>query len=280
MRILRFSIAVVCLLNAFFTNSALADVKSDVSAPIKWNLVASEQSFSNPPIKLVVGVEDVSYFPLFDFKHQHDTFTTELLRKFGEQYNYEFEYLAMPVKRFGMWLFEKDIDLKFPDNSRWNESDEVNLLSKNITYSLPVLDLVAGTITADSNIKAKQDIKIMGTLLGFHPTKWLDEVTSGQVILYESSSTMMLIQQLIRGQLDAINLEPSVVNHYLSLINKEGVANINKHFDYEVYSYHLSTVKHPSVIAEFNTFLQNNQSALNALKNKYKIIDPTPYRKP
>lgn len=276
MRIKRLIVTVFCLINLLIAMATTAKVNSVIGLDVvKENLNETAQ-----PLKLVVGVEDLSYYPLFDFKNEHDTFTTELLKEFGNQYNYQFEYMAMPVKRFGMWLFEQDIDLKFPDNSRWNESDEVNLLAKQITYSSPVVELVAGTITANPNLKTKQEIKVLGTLLGFHPTKWLNEVRSGEVELYESSSTMMLLQQLLRGHLDAVNLEPSVVQHYLSIINKENSIAINRHFDFEVYSYHLSTVKHPSVIADFNEFLKGNAELLKSLKNKYKIIDPTPFRTP
>lgn len=225
-------------------------------------------------IELVVGVEDVAYFPLYDFLTDSPTFTKELLNEFGTQNNYKFVYYPMPVKRFGMWLFEKDIDLKFPDNERWNESEEVSKLAKDkLTYSDTVLNLVAGTITTDPNFNTTDDIKILGTLLGFFPTLWLDHITNNSVKLYETSSTLMLLQQLVRGQLDAVNLDPNVVNHYLGKLNKPKVT-INKNFKYETYSYHLSTRKYPRVIAQFNKFLQNNQSFVEGLKKKYQILEP------
>ena len=232
----------------------------------------------------IIGVEDVAYYPLFDFINSDDTFTTELFSKFSIEYGYNFKFYPMPVKRFGMWLFEQDIDLKFPDNVRWNESNEENVLSKQVKYSEPVLHLVAGTLTSDPNVQSKADVKVMGTLLGFYPTKWIDEINQGTVTLYESSSTLMLIQQLIKGQLDAINLEPSVVSHYISKLNKENKhtdnqlsVKVNTNFDYDVYSYHLSSLKHPYLIADFDKFLSENEALINALRRKYKIVDHTPY---
>ena len=236
-----------------------------------------KQPIQNSTQTLILGVEDLHYFPLFDFKNRHPTFTTELFDEFGKQFGYKFEFYPMPVKRFDKWLFEKDIDLKFPDNSRWNESEEVNRLSKVITYSRPVLHLVAGTITYNKNIKHKKDVKILGTLLGFYPTKWINEINSGQVELYESSSTLMLVQQLIRGQLDAINLEPTVVNHYLNQIREKEFVYINKNIDYEVYSYHLSSIKYPKVISDFNKFLVDNSEYVEGLRKKYKITDHKEY---
>lgn len=250
-----------------------------VANPDEHAAVKTTTNAQGQPQKFVLGVEDLHYFPLFDFKNAHDTFTTELFSEFGEQYGYQFEYYPMPVKRFGMWLFEQDIDLKFPDNSRWNESEEVNRLSKNITYSKPILHLVAGTITFNEKIKKKEDVKVLGTLLGFYPTKWIDEIKSGDVVLYESSSTLMLIQQLIRGQLDAIDIEPSVVNYYLNKIRQNEQALINRNIDYEVYSYHLSSLKHPYLIKDFDEFLVKNSDFVQYLIEKYEIVDHRPYLK-
>lgn len=227
--------------------------------------------------EFIIGVEDVAYFPLFDFLNEQPTFTTELFDAFAAEYGYKFTYYPMPVKRFGMWLFEKDIDLKFPDNSRWNENEMVSRLAENkLVYSKPVIDLVAGTITVDPDLSDRNSVQVLGTLLGFFPTLWMDDISEGQVTLYESSSTMMLIQQLIRGQLDAINLEPNVVNYYLKKLNKPTIS-INKNFKYEVYSYHLSSIKYPKVVKEFDAFLEANKEFVVQLRQKYDLLDHTVY---
>ncbi len=224
---------------------------------------------------LVVGVEDVPFFPLFDFMNSESSFTKDLLDEFASQHNYTFEYLPMPVKKFGMWLFDKDIDLKYPDNKRWNESEVINdLAAKKLTYSKPTLYLFAGTLTLDPKIKSKKDVKILGTLLGFHPTNWVKELESKEVVLYETSSTLVLMQQLLRGQVDAINIEPTVANHYLKKINSKLTVSINRNIKHEVYAYHLSTLKHPEVIKEFNVFLENNAEFIDSLRQRYGIGNP------
>ena len=262
-------IALVTLL--IFSCLSIAEVDESLPSSLKNNMDVSKR------LEFVVGVEDVAYFPLFDFFTGSPTFTTELLDEFAAQNNYKFIYYPMPVKRFGMWLFEKDIDLKFPDNSRWNESEEIAKLAEDkLTYSDTVLNLVAGTITVDPSVDETEDIKVLGTLLGFFPTLWIEHISNNSVKLYETSSTLMLLQQLVRGQLDAVNLEPNVVNHYLEKLNKPRVT-INKNFKYEIYSYHLSTRQHPRVIAQFNEFLKNNKSFVEGLKRKYKILDPEEY---
>ncbi len=262
---------------------AIVFVSPNASGHIQFN---NENETTNSEVlrkkevkELVIGVEDVAYFPLFDFLNEQPTFTTELFDAFAAEYGYKFIYYPMPVKRFGMWLFEKDIDLKFPDNARWNENEIVSRLTENkLVYSKPVIDLVAGTITVDAELSDRSSVKVLGTLLGFFPTLWLDDISEGQVTLYESSSTMMLIQQLIRGQLDAINLEPNVVNYYLKKLNQPTIS-INKNFKYEVYAYQLSSIKYPQVIKEFDAFLEANKEFVIQLRQKYELLDHTVYTK-
>lgn len=54
--------------------------------------------------EFIIGVEDVSYFPLFDFKTHRNTFSRELLDTFAKSKGYKFTYLPLPIKRFERWL--------------------------------------------------------------------------------------------------------------------------------------------------------------------------------
>jgi hypothetical protein len=39
------------------------------------------------------------------------------------------------------------------------------------------------------------------------------------------------------------------------------------------FGFHLSTIKHPGMIDQFNHYYQNNQPFINQLKAKYQIIE-------
>lgn len=222
----------------------------------------------------VIGVEDLNYYPLFDFKSNRPTFTRDLFDEFAKQYGITITYRPLPIKRFSYWLLENDIDAKFPDNKRWNSIKNKSSDLDKITYSDTVLELVAGTITrTDGKIKDKSDIKIIGTMLGFHPTRWLDDIRQKKVSLYESPLTLTLIHQLIKGQLDGLDLDPSVVAHYSTQINGESRVGLNVNLSYEIYAYHLSTIRNPQLIAKFNEFLANNKKFVEGLKKKYNIFD-------
>lgn len=222
----------------------------------------------------VVGVEDVSYYPLYDFSNGRGGYTQALLDEFGRQYGHTFTYLPLPIKRFSKWLIEHQIDFKYPDNVRWNPEGRVY---DSFVYSEPTVRLVAGTLTLPQSELTPDKLRVLGTLLGFYPTQWIDKIKSGQVKLYEHSSTLVLIQQALRGHVDGIDIEPSVVNHHLKLLGKPGGLKVNKKFTYEVYDYYLSTIRHKDVILQFNEFLRNNKTFVAELQKKFEIIDPTPY---
>jgi len=228
--------------------------------------------------EFVIGVEDVSYYPLFEFKSNRNTHTKELLESFAASKGYKFTYLPLPIKRFEKWLIEDKIDFKYPDNLRWYAD---NSIAKNLTFSQSSVWLIAGTSVLKSSLnRSKSELKSVGTLLGFYPTTWLDEINSGQVKLYEDASTKLLVQQLITGHVDSIDIEPSVINYYLTELGEPSdTIVIDRRYEHDIYGFHLSTIKHPNVIKEFNVFLKNNKELLKQLNEKYNISDYRPYLK-
>jgi len=228
--------------------------------------------------EFIIGVEDVSYYPLYEFKSNRNTHTRELLDTFADSQGYKFTYLPLPVKRFERWLVEDRIDFKYPDNSRWYANRNT---AKNFTFSEPTIKLVAGTSVLKSSLnKSKSEFKSIGTLLGFYPTHWIEPIKNGQVKLYEDVSTKLLVQQLIAGHIDGIDIEPSVIHYYLEELGKPpDTSIIDRKYKYDVYDFHFSTIKHPEIINEFNEFLRNNKVLLEQLNKKYKIMDYRPYLK-
>ncbi|WP_199609796.1 hypothetical protein [Flocculibacter collagenilyticus] len=219
-----------------------------------------------------IGVEDVPYFPLYDFNTNKDTYARELLDAFAQAYNYQFKYVAMPIKRFDKWLLDTDIDFKYPDNIRW--FSDASLRDK-FTMSDSTIELLAGTFTSKEGLaKPVKEKHVFGTLFGFHPTLWIDGIKRGQIELHEDTSPRILVQKTLHGHIHGINLVPEVINYHLNAIKNGGEIKLDKRYRYEVYSYHLSTIKHPDVIRQFNTFLKQNGVLIERLKAKYNILNP------
>ena len=107
-----------------------------LSLSVLLSLTSTTAAFAE---EFIIGVEEVSYYPLYDFAANNTnrpSFTKDLLTTFFEQHNYPYRFMALPIKRFNKWYEEKGIDFKFPDNVRWRE-DKRNKL--NITFSESVV---------------------------------------------------------------------------------------------------------------------------------------------
>lgn len=228
--------------------------------------------------EFIIGVEDIPYYPLFEYKLNKDTYSKELLNRFAASKGYKFTYLPLPIKRFDTWLIEDKIDFKYPDNLRWYSE---YLLREKYIFSQSTIKLVAGTSVLKSSLKKDiSEFKSVGTLLGFYPTNWIEEIKRGEVSLYEDISTKILIQQLLAKNIDGIEIEPSVIRYYLEELGvSDDLVVIDKRFKYDVYDFYLSTIKHPKVIQEFNQFLDNNKKLLEEMNKRYKIFDYKPYLK-
>lgn len=223
----------------------------------------------------LIGVEDVSYYPFYDFsakQHNKKNFTKELLSTFFTYKNYKFKFVSLPVKRFDKWFIEESIDFKFPDNARWRTEESKTL---NITYSEPTLHLIAGSYVLSKNQNLPKDaIKRLGTVYGFYPTLWIDQVQNNTIEIVEFSSTFSIVKHLIYGNVDAINIDENVINHVLKLMGEpKDTIVLNKKTKHERYAFHFSSILHPQIIQEFDQFLNTHSKQIAELKNKYGIIE-------
>lgn len=224
----------------------------------------------------IIGVEDISYYPLYDFaqKPYKESFTKELLSTFFRHKGYQFKFVALPLKRFDKWYTEDAIDFKFPDNIRWRSEQSNNL---NISYSQPVIHLVAGSYVLKNNNSKPESMTSLGTILGFFPTLWYDKIKSGTVELVEVTSPYSLIKHLLRGNVDVTNIDKNVINYNLKLLGKKSNDIVlNEDIKNEPYAYHFSSINHPGIIKEFDEFLNENPKVIARIKTKYSIIEADP----
>lgn len=230
---------------------------------------ANEQEY-----QFLVGVEDINYFPLFDFSSSNATtpsFTRDLLSEFFESHQLRYRFVPLPIKRFDKWYIEQNIDFKFPDNFRWRE-DKYNQL--NITFSDPVLRLEAGTYVLKKNENIQRDhVNSLITVLGFHPTLWLDRVIKQPSFLQEDHNPLGIVRHVLHGNADATNIDLNVINYYLRELKKEGQIVLAKNIPHQKFYYHLSSIKYPEIIELFNQFLIERADYVDALKKKYELVE-------
>ena len=220
--------------------------------------------------EFIIGVEAVRYYPLFDFDindTSQPSYTKAILTDFFESHNYQFKLLPLPIKRFDRWYIEQGIDFKFPDNVRWR-----NTIKLDITYSDPVVEVVAGAWVLEKNqhISNKQ-VARLGTILGFYSTLWVEALQSGQTKLLEESTALGVVKHLLYGNVDATNIDETVIRHHLRELGEKRKIVLNKQIHSERFFYHLSSIKYPEIIEQFNQYLKDNTDEIEHLKRQYNI---------
>jgi hypothetical protein len=256
------------VLNAFALSAILMCLFIDLAhAKSKW--FAKEY---------IIGVEDVSYYPFYDFsaeKLDQKSYTKELLSAFFNYRGYKFQFVSLPVKRFDKWYVEENIDFKFPDNERWRTVESKKL---KVAYSQPVLYLIAGSFVLKKNKNLPEHaIKSLGTMFGFYPTLWIDRVQNNTIELVESYSTFSLVKHLLHGNVDAINIEKNVIDYTLKLMGEEeDTIVLNKQIKHERYAFHFSSILHPEIIQEFDQYLITHSQQIAEMKHKYGIVESLP----
>ncbi len=155
-----------------------------------------------------------------------------------------------------------------PDNPQWKPALKKNSV---VQYSKPIAEFVDGVSVPTNKVRqGLKGIKILGTLRGFTPFPWHDRIKSGEVELLESDSLPGLIRQSIIGRIDGVYANVAVVQHLLE--NEIGKAEALK-FDiglpFTRGHYRLSTINQQQVIDEFNQWMLNNKSLIQALRDEY-----------
>jgi len=218
----------------------------------------------------VIGVEDVSYYPYFDFTSKDTSFAKALFDQFAKDNGHQISYLPLPIKQFPKWLYEESIDFKFPDNARWQEANNIHQLE--IHFSNEIVAMTAGTLVVEKNQHQDEEFfKNIGTITGFHPTLWLNQIAQGKVTIYEDSSSKILVKHLVTGLIDGLDIDIAVANNRLQQLHLEEKLVISERLATQVYSYQMSTVKYPEIINQFNQWLIKRHKFIDTLKTEFGI---------
>lgn len=232
-------------------------------------------SYCSHATDFIIGVEDIAYYPYYNFKSQQPSFSKDLLDKFAQDSGHKITYLPLPINQFSKWLFEDDVDFKYPDNRRWQEAWDSRRL--NIYYSDDIVRLTAGTVILRKNQHRKQDyFKNIGIITGFLPTQWVEQLKQGSVNIIEDSSPKVLVNQLVHNIVDGLDIDLAVANYHLKELKLEEELIVVRNTSRQVFSYQLSSLKYPLVIEQFNRWLAQNQSFIEKLKQQYGIHNVEP----
>lgn len=220
----------------------------------------------------VVGVENLHYYPHFSDKGgEYQGFARAVLDAFSRQYQYNFSYESRPVARLhDEFLNRGKFDFKYPDNHHWQADAKQG---KSVIYSEPVVTFIDGVMVrpADKG-KGEAHLKALGTIRGFTPWIYMQQIEAGTVRVHESSDFERLLKMAINNRVDGVYLNIDVARYQLksalqdadALVFDDGLPFSRDH-------YHLSTLKHGEIIQQFNRFLSENHGLLSQLKKEYGL---------
>lgn len=235
---------------------------------------SSFSAFSTQKINL--GVESINYYPLygtFDSNDKNINVFNGLAADVFELYNksqnnFQIIFKPMPIKRLFQEYLEHNssIDAKFPDNPYWAADLKKE---KDIKYSQSILNYTDGIFVLSSNKNAKvSDIKILGTMAGFTPIKFINEIKNNKIKIEESNNTMSLIEKLKQKRVDFIYVNKYVGQCKIAKLKYNDII-FDESLPYTSSKFYLSSIKYPELIKSFNSFLIKNSNNIEKIKESY-----------
>lgn len=224
------------------------------------------------PSAYVIGVEDIQYLPHYSYENgRYKGFGAELLNAFAAHKGYHFVYQARPVKRlFSEYLQDNKFDFKYPDNEYWQFEQKQHI---NIAYSEAIAQYTDGVmILAQAKRGDIEALKILGTIRAFTPWSYLDLIAANKISVHESNTSRALLQMALLNRINGAYLNVDVANYQLQTIFKQpGALVFDPKLPHIKSNYHLSSIKHPHMVLQFNQFLKQKKAMINELKKRYKI---------
>lgn len=223
----------------------------------------------------VIGVELHEYQPYYGFDPKNPEnyigYGREFLDAFAKEKGYHFEYKMLPVKRLFSEFFANNLDFKFPDNPGWSSEERPG---KTIHYSDPVCNFIDGLMVLSENKDIQlESLQEIGTVRGFTAFAFLNLINSKKLKISEAHSLQALLKQVEAGRIDGAYGNITVSRHAFKDAGlTENRLVFAEHLPHHKGSYLLSTMRHPDIIKELNSFLEEKKELVSELRKKYNIM--------
>lgn len=226
----------------------------------------------------IVGAQDIEYYPYYNFSSEHDKgLGRAILDAFSKKTGHDFIYLSMPVKRLQIELTKGNVDFVFPDNPKWY-NQITHKLGK--VYSESLTDTFAVTLVRKENQGTElSHISKLATPEGFSPVKWEQQIKNGAIEVIGVSSIYEGLRLLQENKVDAFDVEYYAALHFIQRIPQSDAFVADLTLPNNVVSFSLSTLNHPDIIDELNSFLLTESDEIKNIKERYGIEDTTQLRK-
>lgn len=237
---------------------------------VSWLVIESISPVHAEKRVFSIGVEDYeNWLPYSQFKNgEYGGLGKDILDLFAQEKGYVFRYETYPLKRRDLKFVSKEVDLAFPDNPNWVTDLKKGL---EIQYA-PMLEFTDGVIVITENRgRDIQRLKTLGVPLGFSPYQYFEDIRVGRIKRYDFPNFDGLYDKVVLGDIDGAYMNIGIANYYyMDRANeKNQLIMFDPSLPHVKGYWHLSSIKYPEVVKEFDQFMKKNQKAISRLKNKY-----------
>ncbi|MDE1463245.1 hypothetical protein [Spartinivicinus poritis] len=222
----------------------------------------------------IIGVENTMYYPHYNFakSKESESYAKAVFDLFAEKKGYKLRYYSLPIKRLKeSFLVEKTLDFLYPDHPWWTPDMKKDV---QVVYSQTVVTAIGGTLVLPENKgRGIDSFKKLGMIRGFTPFHWKELIEQKKVTISRSRDAPNLLEMVILGRVDGADMELSVANFHLQRMGKLKSLIVDPDLPYVSNPFHLSTIKHPEIIQEFDMFLKENEKILTSIKQRMNIIE-------
>lgn len=236
-------------------------------------LQAGEEPHDNRVAKeLVVGIQQLDYFPHFDFSaNQRRGYFYDLMQLFGRTHGYQIRFMPLPVKRLYQEL-DAGLDLVYPDNPAWqNHGNGRKTFSDPLVYSLG-----SSLVLPDKAHYQLRDVRTVALIHGYTPTKWLEASVEYRFEMIDVADTAGALGLVLKGRVDTTPVELNVAKAWLARRGLPEALVVAKDLPFTQLPFLLSTTTQPALIEEFNQFLRQQAEQIAALKKRYQLHESRP----
>lgn len=221
----------------------------------------------------VIGVERIQYMPHYTHDAgEYTGFARELFDMWAHDNKHTVEYRILPISRLFRDFLKADssLDFKFPDSKFWKQDMKKGI---NVVYSTPVVDYIDGVMVKPEKMGlGKKMIKTLGTARGFTAWDYLSDIKAKRILVKENNSFSGLLRQVLLGRVDGAYINIAVAHYHLEhQLKNPGALVFDPKLPHTKSTYHLSSIKHPKAIKEFNQWLIKNKGKVAALKQKWDV---------
>lgn len=228
---------------------------------------------SEAAVELRIGVQQLDYYPHFDFSAgQKRGYFVDLMRLFARSHGYQIRFVPLPVKRLYQEL-DDGLDLVYPDNPAWPNE----LPAGQKVFSDPVVfSLGSSMVRPDKAHYQLSDVQTVAFIHGYTPTKWLAASRQFRFEMVDVADTGAALGLVLKGRVDATPVELNVANAWLARQQQPGALVVAQQLPFTQLPFLLSTVHRPELIRQFNQFLRTHAVEIVALKKRFALQENRP----